>query len=77
MIFREIAATTTLKKNQSKVYGIEKSYGLVIDWVGPDKVEEFVPGLNTKGLLGGIYSPYEGNMSPLFLINAYARRSGI
>jgi sarcosine oxidase subunit beta len=53
----------------------QKSYGLVIDWVGPDKVKEFVPGINTNGLLGGIYSPYDGNMSPLLLINAYARRS--
>ena len=52
----------------------QKSYGLIIDWVGADKVEELVPGINQDGLLGGIYSPYDGNMSPLLLINAYARR---
>ncbi|WP_455392953.1 NAD(P)/FAD-dependent oxidoreductase, partial [[Eubacterium] cellulosolvens] len=53
----------------------QKSYGLVIDWVAPDKVTELAPGINQKGLRGGIYSPYDGNMSPLLLINAYARRS--
>ena len=52
----------------------QQSYGLVIDWVKPDKVKELVPGINTNGLLGGIYSPYDGNMSPLLLINAYTRR---
>ena len=52
----------------------QKSYGLVIDWVDADRVEELMPGINRNGLLGGIYSPHDGNMSPLLLINAYVRR---
>jgi sarcosine oxidase subunit beta len=65
------------KKNGEMLKNIlpfQKSYGLVIDWIGPEKVQELVPGINPNGLLGGIHSPYDGNMSPLLLINAYARR---
>jgi sarcosine oxidase subunit beta len=61
-------------KTLKSILPFQRNYGLVIDWVGPDKVEELVPGINNIGLLGGIYSPHDGNMSPLLLINAYARR---
>jgi sarcosine oxidase subunit beta len=53
---------------------LQKSFGLKINWVGPNKVKEQVPGINTDGLLGGIYSPHDGNISPLLLANAYYRR---
>lgn len=51
---------------------IQKSFGLKIDWIEPDKVEEIVPGVNMNGLLGGIYSPHDGNVSPLLMVNSYA-----
>jgi sarcosine oxidase subunit beta len=47
---------------------------LDINWVGPKRVAEIVPGINRDGLLGGTYSPNDGNLSPLLLICAYERR---
>lgn len=61
-------------KTLKNILPFQKKYGLVINWVGPEKVEELVPGINQNGLLGGIYSPHDGNLSPLLLINAYERR---
>jgi sarcosine oxidase subunit beta len=43
----------------------QKSYGLNIDWIGPEGIKELVPGINEKGLLGGTYSPGDGQVSPL------------
>jgi sarcosine oxidase subunit beta len=53
---------------------LQHSYGLKIDWVEPDFVKKLVPGINNDGLLGGTYSPNDGNISPLLLLNAYYRR---
>ncbi len=61
-------------KTLKNILPFQKSFGLVIDWVDADNVKELMPGINEKGLLGGIYSPHDGNMSPLLLINAYTRR---
>jgi sarcosine oxidase subunit beta len=43
----------------------QKSYGLDIDWIGPDHISELVPGINEEGLRGGTYSPGDGQVSPL------------
>jgi sarcosine oxidase subunit beta len=53
---------------------LQHSYGLKIDWVEPDYVKKLMPGINSDGLLGGTYSPNDGNISPLLLLNAYYRR---
>jgi sarcosine oxidase subunit beta len=44
---------------------IQKSYGLNIDWIGPQRFKELVPGINERGLRGGTYSPGDGQVSPL------------
>jgi sarcosine oxidase subunit beta len=44
---------------------IQKSYGLDIDWVGPARIRELVPGVNENGLRGGTFSPGDGQVSPL------------
>lgn len=44
---------------------IQKSNNLVIDWVGPDRIMELVPGINPDGLRGGTFSPNDGQVSPL------------
>jgi sarcosine oxidase, subunit beta len=43
----------------------QKQNGLVIDWYGPEKIREFVPGINERGLRGGTFSPGDGQVSPL------------
>ncbi len=58
---------------------IQKSHGLNIDWLGPEEVQELVPGIRRDGLRGGTYSPDDGNVSPLRCSAAFydaARRDG-
>ena len=50
---------------------IQKEHGLVIDWVGPERVKELVPGIAEEGLRGGSYSPHDGQVSPLLAAVAF------
>jgi len=52
----------TILKNLLK---IQKASDLIIDWVGPEKVMELVPGILPEGLRGGTFSPNDGQVSPL------------
>jgi len=54
---------------------LQRSYGLNIDYVNTDKIKELIPGINNDGLLGGTYSPEDGNASPLLSLHAFFRRS--
>jgi sarcosine oxidase subunit beta len=63
---------TKLLKNTVK---FQKSYGLNIDYVDADKIREIIPGINDRGLLGGTYSPEDGNASPLLSLHAFYRHS--
>src|SRR5512142_3039679 len=49
----------------------QKSLGLNIEWYGKDDLLKIVPGLNPAGLLGGTYSPEDGNCSPLLALHAF------
>ncbi len=69
VVYREEDAKTL-----KSLFPLQKSYGLHIDWIDKESVKEKVPGINDNGLLGGIFSPHDGNMSPLLLLNGYARR---
>ncbi len=44
---------------------VQHSLGLNIHWLEQDELLEVVPDLNPAGLLGGTYSPEDGNVSPL------------
>jgi len=57
--------TEAIEKVLKGILPIQKKYGLVIDWVEPDRVAELVPGITRKGLRGGTYSPHDGQVSPL------------
>ena len=54
---------------------LQKSYGLNINYVDADKVKQIIPGINDNGLLGGTYSPEDGNASPLLALHAFYRHS--
>lgn len=54
---------------------IQKEYGLNIDFVGPERIEEEVAGINRDGLIGGTVSPDDGSASPLRAINAFYKRA--
>jgi len=53
----------------------QKSYGLNINYVDTEKIKEIIPGINNNGLLGGTYSPEDGNASPLLSLHSFFRRS--
>ena len=54
---------------------IQKAHGLNIDFHGPAKIKQVVPGINPQGLMGGTHSPDDGSASPLLTINAFYRRA--
>jgi sarcosine oxidase subunit beta len=54
---------------------IQKSYGLDIDWFEAKAIREIVPGIQTDGLIGGTFSPDDGQVSPLLAIDAMFRVS--
>jgi len=49
----------------------QKALGLNIDWYDRGDLLKIVPGLNKADLLGGTYSPEDGNCSPLLALHAY------
>lgn len=54
---------------------IQKQFGLNIDFVGPEKIREVIPGINPEELIGGTFSPDDGSASPLLSINAFYRHA--
>ena len=54
---------------------LQKSYGLNINYVNAEKIKEIIPGINDDDLLGGTYSPEDGNASPLLALHAFYRHS--
>jgi sarcosine oxidase subunit beta len=54
---------------------IQKKFGLNIDFYGPEKIQEVVPGINAQDLRGGTVSPDDGSASPLRVVNAFYRRA--
>ncbi len=54
---------------------IQKPYGLNIDWLDRDTLLEVVPDLNRNGLIGGTFSPDDGNTSPLLALHAFYKHA--
>jgi sarcosine oxidase subunit beta len=53
----------------------QKQNGLNIDYIDVSKINNLIPGINKDGLLGGTFSPEDGNASPLYAINAFYRQA--
>ncbi len=56
---------------------IQKEAGLNINWVDKEKIVDLVPGISQEGLRGGVYSPEDGNASPLKTLHAIEKQSKI
>jgi sarcosine oxidase subunit beta len=54
---------------------VQKEFGLNIDFIEPQSIQQLVPGINPKGLRGGTYSPEDGSISPLLAVNAFYQRA--
>jgi len=70
-----LAFTNEQKQMLKNTVRQQKEYGLNIDYVDSDKIKELVPGINNDNLLGGTYSPEDGNSSPLLALHAFYRKS--
>jgi sarcosine oxidase subunit beta len=69
-VYREVD-----EKKLKALLPVQKSYGLSIDWIGPEEIVKLVPGINPAGLRGGTYSPHDGQVSPLKAAAAFWKES--
>ena len=63
------------EKMLKKLLPLQKKYGLNIDYLDPAEIRQIIPGINTRGLRGGTFSPDDGSISPLLAVNAFYRRA--
>ncbi|MHA1125782.1 MAG: NAD(P)/FAD-dependent oxidoreductase [Candidatus Heimdallarchaeota archaeon] len=49
----------------------QQKQGLDINWIDAQNVKELVPGISEKGLIGGTYSPKDGNTNSLLTNHAF------
>lgn len=54
---------------------IQKSFGLNIDWLEAGGIKNVIPGIRVEGLIGGTFSPDDGQVSPLLASDAMFRAS--
>jgi sarcosine oxidase subunit beta len=67
------------EKTLKAILPMQKENGLKIDWVDKQAIKEIVPGINERNLIGGTYSPKDGDLSPLRVAHAWfmlARKNG-
>ncbi|MCK4429601.1 MAG: FAD-binding oxidoreductase [Candidatus Aenigmarchaeota archaeon] len=50
---------------------VQKKFNLNIGWVDVDKIKEIVPGINMENLIGGTFSPDDGQVSPLLAAESF------
>lgn len=54
---------------------IQKKFGLKIDWYDSNKIKKIVPGINENNLIGGTYSPNDGQVSPLLSSESFTNEA--
>jgi sarcosine oxidase subunit beta len=53
----------------------QKKFGLNIDWIDYDKIKDIIPGINERNLIGGTYSPGDGQVSPLLASESFTNEA--
>lgn len=56
-----------------EILPFQKGFDLHTDWVDFETIREIVPGINPAGLRGGIYSPKDGQVSPVLFQSSLYR----
>jgi len=59
------------RKSLKQLLDTQKRYHLNIDWLEAGDIVKLLPGINTKGLKGGTYSPEDANISPILAARAF------
>ncbi len=65
----------TVEGTLQKLLPIQKSFGLHIDWLGPEDIRRVVRGITPSGLRGGTYSPEDGQVNPLRAAESFTREA--
>jgi sarcosine oxidase subunit beta len=63
------------EKVLKEILPIQKRYGLDIDWYEKKEIKKIIPGINENGLLGGTYSPGDGQVSPLLSSESFTNEA--
>lgn len=63
------------EKVLKSILPIQKKFGLKIDWVVSEKIKNVVPGINEKGLIGGTFSPNDGQVNPLLSSESFTNEA--
>jgi len=63
------------ERTLKELLAVQKRYGLNIDWHDAAALLEIIPDLSPDGLVGGTFSPDDGNASPLLAVHAFYRRA--
>jgi len=67
------AYTSKIENVLKTLLPVQKSYGLNIDWLDAESIREIVPGIVPEGLIGGTFSPDDGQVSPLRALDSMYR----
>ncbi len=59
------------EKTLKELLTIQQGHGLEINWLSAKELLEIVPDLNPAGLVGGTFSPNDGNASPLLANHSF------
>jgi len=54
---------------------IQKKHGLEIDWYNSKEISKIIPGINKNGLVGGTFSPNDGQVSPLLASESFTNEA--
>ena len=63
------------EKTLKSILPIQKKHGLEIDWYDSDEIKKIIPGINENGLIGGTYSPNDGQVSPLLTSESFTNEA--
>lgn len=63
------------ERTLKELLAVQKRSGLNIDWLDARGLLEVIPDLDPEGLLGGTFSPDDGNASPLLAVHAFYTRA--
>ena len=63
------------EKILKSILPIQKRYGLKIDWYDDKNISKIIPGININGLIGGTFSPNDGQVSPLLSSESFTNEA--
>ena len=63
------------EKTLKSILPIQKKHNLEIDWYESQDLKDIIPGINENGLMGGTYSPNDGQVSPLLASESFTNEA--